>query len=350
MKLLIVGGNFDHSGGSPSKIVDMMYQAVSQCPEMEDIMLINGGSMEALKSITYAEHDVLLWMPNISNDEDKILPNIKVENPRLTLISSKRVVEKSYTEGDVIGRLLKSKSNLGIMITSHEGRYQFKLLDPLGNCYSDSDDIPTLMSDLITRLRFVKSLTRIGSTNVGDKKEFTIDKEFIKFVRHSADEFSKHVNAVNPNRLLGNASTRCMYGFPAERQQERLFVTQRNIDKQLIQAEGFVEVLPREDIVEYYGEKKPSVDTPIQIKLFNYYSNINFMVHGHVYVEDGPFTESKIPCGFVEEFNEVVNLYPNKDETLIVVNLRGHGCLLMAQSVDALWSVGKYMSREFPEY
>ena len=49
----------------------------------------------------------------------------------------------------------------------------------------------------------------------------------------------------------------------------------------------------------YYGEK-PSVDTPIQIKLFNYYHNVNYMVHGHVYVDNAKMTEHKIPlwlCG-----------------------------------------------------
>lgn len=355
-KILVVGGNF---GRTPrqigeSKVVKKLVDAIEECATM-DIHFINGGHIEELTNWhdkpDYNHYDALVWMPNISNDEDKIIGDIKKENPRLILISSKRVVEKEYKESDIIGRLLKSKSNLGIMITKPDNLYNFKLLDPLGNIFVDTTDINKLAFTIVSRILELKSMTRLPSIRIDDEREFTIDPEFIEFVKYSANEFTKYVNAVNPNRLLGNASTRCMFGFPAERQDSRLFVSQRNIDKKLIETEGFVEVNPNVlDRVEYYGDRKPSVDTPIQVRLFDYYPNINYIVHGHVYIDGALKTESKVPCGFVEEFDEIVSLYPSNDEEVIVVNLRGHGCLIMTNSVEQLWAYGKnYVSREFPE-
>lgn len=356
LKVMIVGGTFDNNSEyDPSRESSVVTKLIQYMDEFSgfDCDWINGGELQLIREdISYGSYDVLIWMPNISNDESKIINDIKLKHPKLMLISSKRVVEKEYKESDIVGRLLKTKSNLGIMITKPEKFYHFKLLDPLGNCYVDTYSIAGLADAIIGRVNELKSMNRIPSIKVGDKREFTIDPEFIEFVKYSADEFTKYVNAVNPNRLLGNASTRCMFGFPAERQKERLFVSQRNIDKQLIEADGFVEVVPEVgNTVGYYGDKKPSVDTPIQVKLFDYYKNINYMVHGHVYIDGAKKTASKVPCGFLEEFDEIVELYPSQDEEVIVVNLRGHGCLIMTNTVDQLWEYGKnYVSREFPEY
>lgn len=352
MKILVVGGTFDRNGGRASKIIHSLYESfvAYEGNEDTDVSYINGGSLSDITDLDFTVYDVLFWAPNISNDEAKIIPDIKKQNPKLLLISSKRVVEKHYTEGDIVGRLLKTKSNLGVMITKDE-RYRFRLMDPLGNCHVDTYSAEQLGSSIMKRVEFIRTMTRNGSRRVGERRDFVVNPDFIEFIKHSATEFTKHVNAVNPNRLLGNASTRCMFGFPAERSEGRMFVTQRNIDKQLIETDGFVEVNPAEEtVVEFYGDKKPSVDTPIQICLFNYYPNINYMVHGHVYVNGAKMTHSKVPCGYLEEFDEIVALYPNRNEKAFAVNLKGHGCMLLAETVDDLWSMGEYVSRDFPEY
>ena len=355
-KLMIIGGTFDNNPEfDENKISGVVIKLCEYMDEHSgfDCEWINGGTLHDLKEdVQYDRYDVLIWMPNISNEEEKILPEIKRKNPKLLLISSKRVVEKEYRESDIVGRLLASKSNLGIMITKPDDLYSFKLLDPLGNCFVDTNSIDDLGESIVERVNELQSMSRAPSNKIGGVREFTVDPEFIEYVKYSANEFTKYVNAVNPNRLLGNASTRCMFGFPAERQDNRILVTQRNIDKKLIETDGFVEVnTDFNGVVEYYGDKKPSVDTPIQIKLFDYYKNINYMVHGHVYIDGAKTTTNKVPCGFLEEFDEIVELYPSSDEEVVVVNLRGHGCLIMTSTVDQLWEHGKnYVSREFPEY
>lgn len=346
MNLLIVGGNFDQLTGKHSKIVSKLYDQLSGKFTTE---LINGGNIQEIADIDFLKYDVVFWSPNISNSEQKIIPNIKAQNKKILLISTKRVIEKSYTDFDVVGHLLKNKSNLGIKITRTNDAYSFKLIDPLGNEYYSGTDIIELCQQLSSRIYEIKNLTRIPSKQIGPARAFEINKDFIQFVKHSAGEFSHYVNAVNPNRLLGNASTRCMFGFPAEKQNERIFVTQRNINKELIDSNGFVEVSANKSLIEYYGNNKPSVDTPIQIRLFDYYKNINFIVHGHVYVDGAKSTRSKIPCGYIEEFNEITELYPDANTELIVVNLTGHGCLILAKNVEDLWNYGSYKSRPFTE-
>ncbi len=345
----LIGGTFDNNGGKFSSVVAKLASYLNSSQGVR----LNGGRLDQLKELQFSSMSgVLLWMPNIDNSEDKILPRIKEENPKLLLVSSKRVVEKDYTEVDVIGRLLKSKSNLGLMITKEGELYRFKLLDPLGNLWADTIDISDLCANLLKRIETLKSMTRIGSVRVGGARPLDIRPDFIELVRKLGSKFSKFVNAVNPNRLLGNAATRCSYGFPSVRQDMfAVFVTRRNVDKATLSKDDFVEVDATSfDTVKYYGDFKPSVDTPIQLRLFREYPKVKYIIHGHVYVPGAVLTTHKLPCGSVEEVHEIVKLIPNKDRTNFVVNLKGHGCLLLMDDEGLkIASDIAFEGRPFPE-
>lgn len=353
MRTLVVGGTFDREGGKPSKIVGLLAQSLGW-----DVL--NGGRLEDIESLDFKNYDTLLWMPNIDNSEQKIIPEIKAKNQTLLLISSKRVVEKDYTEFDVVTRLLKTKSNLGIMITQENGTYRFRLLDPLGNLFADTQRVPELADAINHRVSEIKSMSRIRSKKAGEPLPLTIEDAFLGHVLRLGDVFSRHVNAINPARFLGNASTRmafgmetrttrCCHGFPGQRVEGKILVSRRNVDKQNMSGKDFVAVeAGRTDEVIYYGDVKPSVDSPIQIRLFDFYPRVNYIIHGHAYVEGAPFTESKIPCGHVEEFGEIRSLYPDPTSTNFTVNLKGHGCLILAETPDYFSQVQVY-SRPFPE-
>lgn len=343
-EITIIGGSFDQENGKSSSIVDTIkkeFELISF-----KVILINGGNLDIIKNIKITT-PTLLWMPNIDNSEEKILPSIKENHPHLLLISSKRVVEKDYKESDIIGRLLKSRSNLGIMITKPNERYQFQLLDPLGNQYCNTTELSLLIKSLGDRINFIQSLTRIKSVQVGPKTEHAINNEFISMVQELGAQFSKHVNAVNPNRFLGNASTRCSFGFPAIRETDAYYVSERNINKESITSENFIKVLKNENLVEYFGDKKPSVDTPIQIKLFNHFKNVNYIIHGHVYAKNAIFTQEKLPCGSVEEFNQIKELF-KEDNSNFVINLLGHGCIICANDLNFFKTI-EFDSRNCPE-
>jgi hypothetical protein len=189
---------------------------------------------------------------------------------------------------------------------------------------------------------------------IGDVQDFSISPEFLDIVRSYGDKFATFVNAINPNRFLGNAATRCSFGFPAQRQEERIFVSRRNVDKQGMGEKDFVEAALGVSAsnsatkVCYYGVQKPSVDTPVQLLLFDYYSDVHYMIHGHVYVKDAPVTKSKIPCGCLEEFSEVVHAFPRARNKNFAINLRGHGCLVMAGDLEFLRQI-ELQGRVFPE-
>lgn len=351
MKILIVCGTFDTNGGKSSKIGFKIAAGLNR--EVE--LLVNGGTLEDLTTIDFSEFSHIIWMPNIDNSEDKILPEIKKKNPHAVLISSKRVIEKEYTEWDVVGRLLASRSNLGIMITKNSNdRLNFQLLDPLGNSHYNGEAAAELGIALAQRLNFMESLTRVSSKSLDKPNNSAVQSEFIKVVKNTAEEFSNHVNANNPNRMLGNASTRCMSGFPAvKRKSGKIFVTRRNIDKKTIAPDGFIECkLNQNNEVEYYGSVKPSVDTPIQLMLFKQYPKVKYIIHGHVYIVGAPFTKHKIPCGYIEEFNDVkkviTNWFPKEQEANFDINLYGHGCLILADDLG-FFSTIEYTNRPLPE-
>ena len=338
--MFIVGGTFDKNGGKPSHFISEMMTLL-------DISGINGGDLATLE-IDFSFTSVLIWMPNIDNGEDKILPTLKVKYPHMLLIQSKRVDGGKYTDFDVIGRLLKSHSLLGISIDRSSGSYEFKLLDPLGNLHCKTNDLEVLCRTLRKRIYELTNMTRMGSKSVGEVNYFTIEPKFIEIVKNFGQKFATFVNAINPNRLLGNASTRCMSGFPAVRENDRIFVSKRNVDKQSLSSEDFVESSLQDKYVEYYGDNKPSVDTPVQLLLFSYFPNIRYMIHGHVYVEGAPMTVSKIPCGFLEEILDIMVAIRDRNIEEFSVNLRGHGCIMACKDL-AYFDTVKLESRPFPE-
>jgi hypothetical protein len=134
----------------------------------------------------------------------------------------------------------------------------------------------------------------------------------------------------------------------------RVLVTRRNVEKTTLSESDFVEVSLRPygkgEEVAYYGDAKPSVDAPIQLHLFRRYQNVRYMVHGHVYVEEAPYTAHKIPCGGIEEVEEIAALFPDERAANFAVNLRGHGCLLLANTLTFLQNAkARLIARPFPE-
>lgn len=353
--ILFVGGSFDSNIGKPSTVARILSDSLMAHYD-DAAMIINGGSLDELEDLNFANYSPIIWMPNINNSEDKMLLDIKRENPHAVLVSSKNVYDKNYTEWDVVGRLLASRSNLGFMISQENGLFNIKLLDPLGNMYCDTSDMVEVGRALGNRLSYLRELSRCSSENVGQARHQLMDEDFMEVVRRTADVFSKHVNANNPNRMLGNASTRCMSGFPAIRDDGRIFVTRRNIDKKTIAASGFIETRMRnthklaKPTVEYYGDVKPSVDTPVQLMLFEHFPQVDYMIHGHVYIKDAPFTRTKIPCGYLEEYDEIVDAFDQNHVSVVnfAINLLGHGCIVLAKDLSYFDDI-EYMSRPLPE-
>lgn len=102
----------------------------------------------------------------------------------------------------------------------------------------------------------------------------------------------------------------------------------------------------------YCGENKPSVDTPIQLRLYEKLKNINYIIHSHCYIKDAAFTSISLACGAIEEVDEInstiLDTYHSLDCDFYKINLIGHGCTIMSNDVGKLKNV-EFVSRKLPE-
>lgn len=347
MKVLYVAGKFDENNGRPSKIAAQIYEQV----KLEEMTYINGGSFSDLEKIIESIDDfkLIYWFADVDNEKPKLIKEIKEKNKECILITSKRN-RGEYSFADLVYRALGNKSNLFVEFSEKNGRYLGRVADPLGNVFLDySEDFSLVGRTLKKRTEELLQFTRVQSEQIYEEQTVPNEKRFFDLVKNYANEFHEliHAHSEAVNRFFGNASFRCENGFPSFRDEKSIFVSKRNVDKREICASSFVPVkieLP----IRYCGESKPSVDTPIQVKLYEHYSNVKYMLHAHVYVKEAPFTESIIPCGALEEFDEIVNLFPDKKQVNFAVNLKGHGSLLLVDNPSKLENI-KYVPRPIPE-
>ncbi len=354
---IFVGGRFGPDQ-KPSGYVGKLFSALHSINP--NGLLVNGGKAVSLEMqinvFKRIKYDVIFWMPDVDNDEYKWVEDIKKNSPHSILITSKNNIEGWYNFLELVSRALKVKANLCLEITKNEeGLITSTLFDPLGNQYCKTDEIPLLAVKLATRIYKLLKFTRMGSRPYPALEVTPPDAPdaFYDIVRNYADVFHKCIHGVDTTRMLGNASFRCERGFPSFKSNEGLvYVSQRNIDKRFIAPENFVPVClvfsKDKNFVGYVGDNKPSVDTPIQLMLYHYFHNIRYMIHSHTYIESAPFTDSRIPCGAVEEFYDIIKVFPYRDETVIKINLLGHGSIVMAKDLSRLQDI-KYCPKNNPE-
>jgi hypothetical protein len=123
------------------------------------------------------------------------------------------------------------------------------------------------------------------------------------------------------------------------------------VDKTWLSMADFVPIINQTgDKLVYCGDHKPSVDAPIQGALFELYPDINYLLHGHVYVSGIPTTKSVIPCGALNEASVVWQAASSHDTKNFVVNLRGHGFIAGSVGTKFLGDLlGRYVARPLPE-
>lgn len=349
MKTIVIGGTFGNQGGHKSKIISEMFAG------LENVYVINGGHLEDLMRIykTLGNFDVICWFANVSNDMPKELRNIKSVYPDKIVIHSKRNTDGQYKLSYLFNHALKLKSNLLLEFAkdTSTGRITGRVFDPLAVTWCDTtEDFKHLAKVMLDRASALTKFTRSKSVCIGPAQPVPDMDEFFGIIKEHADRFHELINPDKEvTRFLGNASFRCQKGFPSFRAGENVFVSRRNIDKRFISKEGFVAVTLKHDpdCIFYYGENKPSVDTPVQIRLYNHYANVNFMLHSHVYIKGAPFTSTPIPCGALEESEEIKSLAP-ADKTDFCINLIGHGSLILAQAPGYLKTI-EFYARPVPE-
>jgi len=359
MLISIVAGSFNDDGGKKSGWAEKFLNYLKSHIGNDGFIyqFVNGGNLfllnELLLDFEKVKPNVIIWMADVPNDKPKLVKSIKEKFPHTLLVTSKRNFDSAYSLQDIVSRALSIKSNLVLEFTGDRSSVAASIYDPLGNCFlNKSTDISSVANALLNRLRILNSIARVKSYSIGDKIEAPITDEinnFMSIIKEQAESFHSIIHGVNTDRMLGNASFRCARGFPSFRNKELVFVSQRNIDKRYISPEAFVACsLHGGDNVNYFGDIKPSVDTPVQIKLYNYYKNINFMLHSHTYIEDAHMTKDVLPCGAIEEFDQIIQEVPERNVNRFYINIRGHGSIVLSCTAELIKGT-KWIARPTPE-
>ena len=325
---LIVSGSFDNEIGWSSGMMEKLSNELGMVNS-----IINGGKVSLLKHLSRPTQKFVMWMPNVDNAEEKVYPK---KSTGAILICSK-LMHEGVTRYDAMSRIFEMQANAVLEIYPYQGRFRFCLVDALGYEWSATDNIKRLACDIFKFTTWVDHAIRLPSINLPGEVAFQEDiKELVELTRYVADS----VELKSGERYFGNTSTRCLKMFPSCRGQEGIFVSPRNIDKRRIAMEDFIWATMRNNKVHFIDgqnrNRKPSVDTPVQIELYNRFPNINYMIHGHAYVVGAPTTNHYFPCGDMREVQEVKMLI---DDRAGVINLKSHGFLLYSETINDMRKV-----------
>lgn len=326
MKTTIIGGNWGTSDNKESKIVKELSNF------FDEAEVFNGGKYDNLP--TTIGGDLAIWMPNII--EETISKKYPVKDRGTTLIISKVVRE---TEGIhpytiALNRLFKMQANAVICIEKPYDLYIFTLIDALSNIWIKTSDIDKVAA-------IIKIFYKWNSQQI--RTSINLAKNSNKFMDIVKNLAIKITNS-SGSRYFGNCSTRCMSLFPSIKTNNGFFVSPRNIDKQHITVNDMIYI---DEEGCYHGEKKPSVDTPITLKLYNKYSNINYIIHGHAFFENDVLTTNNyFACGDLQEMQEIFELIKDCKTEFFVINLKKHGFLIGAKDLIQLEN---FLNNNIPE-
>jgi hypothetical protein len=320
MKSLFLGGRFDGYMGKFSN----KDNELSRYLNADEVF--NGGNTNVLDNVLdkIQDYGKVFWFADVPG-KNGIVKQVKRRNGRAILVNAVRN-NGDYSFSEMMQDSLDNRVNL--IVETREGK--MRVLDPLANMFLDYTHNLKLVGNVLDkRVEELERYTRVESFEVPGNVDVPDEQEFFSIVREYGKRFHEiiHGNLKENRRFLGNASFRCERGFPSFRKGSFVFVSRRNVDKREIDREDFVPVLDNLP-VRYHGKNKPSVDSPVQVELYNYYPGVNYMIHGHVYVENARFTDRIVPCGAMEEVDEIRKVYPERENENFAVNLLGHGSIV----------------------
>ena len=337
MKVLVVGGDFNRDGGRSSGLINKFSDFFQGRDGIDHIEVVNGGTMSDLPAVVDA--DLVIWAPNIPNEEEKHYPKKKAGS---VLICSK-VMREGGSIGDAVARIFKMHANAVISISSVGPLFKLNLVDALGNKWSDSADISKTVDAIMELYAWTEKSIRWNSKG-GEIPELDsapplsdADHERLNKLCATVHKLADKVENERGGRYFGNVSTRCAKMFPSLRLPDNIILmSARNVPKDRISTNDFVFTKLVDSTVLFLGEKKPSVDSPIQLSLYRNYKHINFLVHGHAYIRGAKYTDNYFPCGDMREYYELNRVLSAGDITAFALNLRSHGFVIGAETLEEL--------------
>jgi hypothetical protein len=362
-KILILGGYFGFGKDNHRSTIATERVAnpfwMHNSTKNDEITVVNGGELYELEKIfkKLNNYDIIVWMPQFENDmpERYDIQNIKNNIPTKILILG---IYETVSDEDMIEIALKAKANLVMAIGDIT---KVRVIDPLG-CMWYNGEIFKATTTAIDRINYLQSITRQKTTSVKATQEnlilkwyfdpfgqemkksaidakVTPDQTFIRIIHELSDKVRPLMPQIRTNANNPPQVGRCSKTMPSYRIGKHIYASTRAIDGDYICDTDFVPAWQNKDgKVFYAGTKKPSIDTPIHIKLYSQLPNINYIVHLHCYANypgmSLPMVEKAIPCGAIENADEIlkiINEFNLKNESKMAINIKGHGCFIMCQ-------------------
>ena len=338
--VLIVGGTFANVPKASSVIKKL---AANIRSKFERVTVINGGTIDEIQNISVRGYRLIIWMPNLSNEIEKVYPQKDIG---AVLICSK-VIHDNLTIGDAVSRIFVMQANAVIAITSENKTFHFNMVDALGNTWVKTSDLIQLTEDIKNFYEWSSNSTRIPSIRDIRLPLHTVTPELTELcnvVKSIADK----VESERGGRYFGNVSTRCEKLFPSMIDKECAIVSARNIKKNRLTEDDFVTVKLISETVFFNSSilAKPSVDSAIQLRIYREFPELKYMIHGHAYIENAPFTDMYYPCGDLREAYEIWKLFKNNH---FVINLKHHGFIIAANNMGQLIDITKNLQFRFRE-
>ena len=336
-----------------------------------DVDVYNGGDTNQLINIVEKNYDLVFWFVD-EIDDGNVIYNIKQKNQKVILIVCERVNDNIPFIAS-LNNVFKIKINILIQNKNE----MFITTDPLGNMWYEGNNIVEAIQASIDRTEFLNKITRESTTQADElvgslawyfnqfkqdfinnnevTKEKVEEEELLETVRNYAHTFTKettHCDESDIDKVLENSATRCIKGMPSFRKGNVVFVSKRTVTNKYIQNDDFVPMIKKNGKLYYQGNFKPSVDSPIQMALYEHLPNINYILHSHCYIDNAVFTSKNYPCGAIEEVEEILKTikehYKTFDNDFYMINLIGHGSYVLGKTVKDIENV-VYVGRKIPE-
>jgi len=322
MRTIIIGGFWDNNTPKPSKLLHAL--------SFESIEIRNGGTVAELQELAAKaqEYDLVLWMPNIKNEHEDIFPTKKVGG---ILIVSK-VLRENRGRADAVQRIFKFHGNATIAINKQADQpYEYELIDALNNTWIKTGSFEEVILKCQELYTWTAGTIREGTHREMDKLDrlLELNKRVADQVRAKQERFFRNLST----------RTRCASLFPSfnNGNSEVVLVSARNTNKQTLGRTDMVIVYRDKDkMLKYFGERKPSVDTPVQIDLYAQLPQLKYIIHGHNEVIGAETTEIYFPCGDKREVEEVMKLMKDDTFDAKAINIKNHGFLIMGNDSDAI--------------
>lgn len=293
----------------------------------------------------------------------KNILNIKRIIPHSMLV----LVLKNISIQETIKYSLQYKANLTIVFGE-----SISVSDPLGVNWYEGHNTQECVQKVMNRIEYLNRITRQKTTKSDNNLmlnwyfdrfkqteyksneivKVPAEDRFLKMVTDYSNVFRKLM--INIQTEKGDTRLfRCTKGMPSFRKGKFIYVSKRVVMNDYITYNDLVAVYKENDKLYYCGNDKPSVDTPIHMKLYENLPNINYAIHSHNYIKGAVSTKYSIPCGAIEEAEEILNTikenYKSFDERKYVINELGHGSIILGNSIDDLKGIN-YIKRPIPEY